>query len=158
MSKKYHKIIYGLAALALVLLIIIASTARGNNSQTEMRAQAIQIEPGIYVFVSFSMNDQSLRAYFAEAQHFGATLVMNGLVGDKHARNRFAETKAKIEKARINIDINPNLFEQLSIKQVPAIAVVNSDKTIKKISGHISLSKALELMDISTKKQEKKKE
>lgn len=108
----------------------------------------IQIEPGIYVLVSFSLNDQSLRSYFIEAQHYGATLVMNGLAGEKLGRNRFAETKAKIEKARINVDINPNLFKQFNIKQVPAIVVVNSDKTIKKVAGHITLQKALEIMDI----------
>jgi conjugal transfer pilus assembly protein TrbC len=108
----------------------------------------IQIEPGIYVLVSFSLNDQSLRSYFIEAQHYGATLVMNGLAGEKLGRNRFAETKAKIEKARINVDINPNLFKQFNIKQVPAIVVVNSDKTIKKVAGHITLQKALEIMDV----------
>jgi type-F conjugative transfer system pilin assembly protein TrbC len=153
MNKNYNKIIYQLAAIALVLLVIIASSARANVTGK----QAIEIEPGIYVFVSFSMNDQSLRSYFMEAQHYGAKLVMNGLAGDKHARNRFAETTAKMEKARINVDINPNLFEYFNIKQVPAIIVVNSDKSTKKVSGHISLSKALEIMDVSFTKSGKDK-
>jgi len=153
MNKKYNKIIYRLAAIALALLIIIASSARAN----QIPKQAIEIEPGIYVFVSFSMHDQSLRSYFIEARNCGAKLVMNGLVGDMHGRNRFAETTAKMEKARINVDINPNLFEYFTIKQVPAIVVVNSDKSIKKISGHISLHKALEIMDIPLTKSGQEK-
>jgi conjugal transfer pilus assembly protein TrbC len=156
MNKKCNKTIYRLvilASLALGLLIIFTSSARAN----QLNKQAIEIEPGIYVFVSFSMNDQSLRAYFAEAQAHGAKLVMNGLVGDKNARNRFGATKEKMEKVRINVDINPNLFELLAIKQVPVIAVVTPDQTIKKISGHISLQKALELMDVPAATQGEKK-
>ena len=116
----------------------------------------IEIEPGIYVLVSFSLNDQSLRNYFIESQHYGAKLVMRGLAGEEQGRNRFAETKAKIEKARINVDINPNLFEQFNVQQVPAIVVVGNDKAIKKVSGHITLEKALEIMNIPRKTQEVK--
>jgi conjugal transfer pilus assembly protein TrbC len=152
MQKKYNKIMYAITALALGLLIILASSAKAEN----MQKPELQIEPGIYVFVSFSINDQSLRSYFIEAQHYGAKLVMNGLSGQKHSRNRFGITRAKMEKARINVDINPNLFEQLGIKQVPAIAVVSADKTIKKISGHITLQKALEIMEIPLKQKEAK--
>lgn len=152
MQKKYNKIMYAITALTLGLLIILASSAKAEN----MRKPELQIEPGIYVFVSFSINDQSLRSYFLEAQHHGAKLVMNGLAGDKRSRNRFAITRAKMEKARINVDINPNLFEQLGIKQVPAIAVVSADGTIKKISGHITLQKALEIMEIPLKQKEAK--
>lgn len=133
-----------------VLIMLVTSSASVNASKPEL-----QIEPGIYVFVSFSMNDESLRSYFIEANHYGAKLVLRGLVGEKHSRNRFADTKAKINKARIIVDINPNLFEHLGIKQVPAIAVVNTDRSIKKISGHITLQKALELMDVSISKDKR---
>ena len=107
-----------------------------------------RIKNCLYVFVSFSINDESLRSYFNEANSYGAKLVMRGLVGEKVKRNRFAETKARMEKARINVDLDPNLFEQFGIKQVPAVVFVNSDKSIKKISGHITLKKALEIIDV----------
>ena len=106
-----------------------------------------QIELGTYVFVSFSMNDESLRSYFREATHYNAKLVMRGLVGGSSERNRFALTKEKMEKARINVDINPVLFEQLNVSHVPAIVTVSKEGKIKKVSGHISLEKALEIMD-----------
>ena len=81
---------------------------------------------------------------------------MRGLAGAEQGRNRFIETKAKIEKARINVDTNPNLFEQFDIQQVPAIVVVDADKIIKKVSGHITLEKALEIMNIPRKQKEVK--
>ena len=56
MQKKYNKIMYAITTLALGLLIILASSARAEN----MQKPELQIEPGIYVFVSFSINDHSL--------------------------------------------------------------------------------------------------
>jgi type-F conjugative transfer system pilin assembly protein TrbC len=138
------KVIYTILAIIILALIMLAAPSISGASARDK----IQIEPGIYVFVSFSMNDASLRSYFNEANCYGAKLVMNGLAGDKHSRNRFSITRAKIQKARINVDINPNLFKQFGIKQVPAVVVVDSDKTIRKISGHIALAKALEIMNI----------
>lgn len=164
MSKKYNKLIYQITAIALILLLVISSAARGEESRSnesrgkelrgnelgsnELSKQASQIEAGTYILVSFSMNNQSLRNYFLEAQKHGAILVMQGLSGEKHSRNRFAETKAKTEKAKINIEINPTIFEQLNVKQVPVIAVVNGAGRARKVSGHITLEKALEIMEI----------
>jgi len=138
-----------LKILAVALLITGSSTASAtglDNSSSSFPVQEAQIEPGIYVFVSFSMNDTSLRSYFKEASKYKARLIMNGLVKENNgSNNRFANTKAKMEKAKINVEINPNLFELLNIKEVPAIAVVTR-AGIKKISGHIEIRKALEMM------------
>ena len=142
MKKMFKKTLFQISAL-MILAIATSCSSLANPKQE------IPIEPGIYVLVSFSINDESLRSYFNDANHYGAKLVMRGLVGEKFGRNRFAETKTKLEKVGINIDINPNLFKQFGIKQVPAVVVVNSDKTIKKISGHIHLRKALEIMEVN---------
>ena len=142
MGSKINKKIY----LILSALIVLACSALADEAKNQNKMSQNKIEAGTYVFVSFSMNDESLRSYFVEAEKHGAKLVIIGLFGDKKSRNRFAQTKAKMEQLRINVEINPNLFEQLNIKQVPVIAVVNKSGGIKKISGHISLSKALEIM------------
>lgn len=129
----------------IVLLVTHISSVHANTGQEQKN----KIEPGIYVFVSFSMNDESLRSYYMEAEHYGAKLVMRGLAGEKNSRNRFATTQARLEKARINIDINPTLFEELNIKQVPFIVIIGKNGSAKKIGGHISLKKAIELMEES---------
>ena len=127
------------------------------NQEQQKAQQSAQLEEGIYVLVSFSMNDAALRKYFIEAQSVGAKLILRGLVGQRGDRNRFATTKARIERARINVEINPNLFEHLNAKHVPVIAVVAKDKKhgkiVKQISGHISLQKALEMMEVDVKQK-----
>ena len=133
------------------MIIALISSAQADEPTNQNNLNQNKIEAGTYVFVSFSMNDESLRSYFIEAEKHGAKLVVIGLIGDKKSRNRFAEMKAKVEQAKINVEINPNLFEQLNIKQVPVIAFVNKSGSVKKISGHISLSKALEIMQTERK-------
>ncbi len=120
-------IMQNLRALLLLSLIVL------NN--TNVLAQT-------YIFVSFSMPDEALKSYYAEAQKVGAILVMRGLVN-----NSFLETKAKVDKMAISFNIDPNLFEQYQIKQVPVIIIDDGQGFVKKLTGHVPCSKALEMME-----------
>ena len=95
----------------------------------------------LYVFVSLSMPDSALQTYYSEAEMLGATLVMRGL-----HHNSFPETKTKAESLKISWDIDPDLFEQYGISEVPVIVRVASGSA-KKVAGHIPLAEALTLMD-----------
>lgn len=149
MNKKYNRIIS--TFFTIVLLQIFMS----NACASVPAGKAEKPQAGIYIFVSFTMNDKSLESYFREAQSCGAKLVMRGLAKDAEGQGSFAVTRSRVKKAKINVDINPHLFEQLGIKHVPVIAVVDKEGAIKKISGHISLEKALELMEVKTAVREK---
>lgn len=119
--------------ITILILLIIASGSRADA------------ENKIYIFVSLSMPDSALQAYYSEAERLGATLVMRGL-----HHNSFPETKTKAESLKISWDIDPDLFEQYGISEVPVIVRVASGTT-KKVAGHISLSEALVIMDDKTK-------
>jgi conjugal transfer pilus assembly protein TrbC len=93
-----------------------------------------------YIFVSFSMPDEALKAYYKEAEELQATLVIRGLVN-----NNFLETRQKALELSINFNIDPELFENYSIKSVPVIIEDDEFTGIKKVSGHIPLKDALEL-------------
>ena len=149
MSRKYNKIISILIILAVGILILVIHASRANQlaERTASKMQLPEIQ-STYIFVSFSMNKASLRNYFQEAERYGAILVIRGLVGDKNERNRFVETRNKAIETKINFDINPNLFQQLNIKRVPTMAVIAEDGTVRKVSGHITLEKALEIMQV----------
>lgn len=140
----------------LIYFLILPLESFAQNNQLEFskiqtqQLQSSQIEQGIYIFVSFSMNDSSIRKYFIDGQKYGAKLVLRGLVNED-GKNKFASTKAKLEKVKVNADINPVLFKELDINHVPVIAVIDEDGKIKKITGHILLDKALELMEIDQK-------
>lgn len=93
-----------------------------------------------YIFVSFSMPDEALKAYYKEAEGLQATLVIRGLVN-----NNFLETRQKALELSINFNIDPELFENYSVKSVPVIIEDDEFTGIKKVSGHIPLAAALEL-------------
>lgn len=101
-------------------------------------------ETQTYIFVSFSMNDEALKSYYAEAQKHKAILVMRGLKD-----NSFQVTKDKTMKLGISFNIDPNLFEQYQIMTVPVI-LYSDDKQleVKRITGHIPLKDALEIMEV----------
>ncbi|WP_375318654.1 type-F conjugative transfer system pilin assembly protein TrbC [Candidatus Tisiphia endosymbiont of Oplodontha viridula] len=115
--------------------LILISLLLLNNTEVLAQSQ-------IYIFVSFSMNDQALKSYYLEAQKIGAILVMRGLKD-----NSFFETKVKVDKLAINFNIDSNLFEQYQITSVPAIIVDDGQGRIKKLTGHIALLKAMEIME-----------
>ena len=61
-----------------------------------------------YVFVSYSMPDNALKAYFKEAQELGATLVMRGLKDDS-----FILSSTKSQELGITYDITNKLHIKL---------------------------------------------
>jgi conjugal transfer pilus assembly protein TrbC len=103
----------------------------------------------ILIFVSFSMPDKALQDYYLSAQKYKARLIIRGL-----KNNSFQETQKKIKDLRINIDIDPNLFAEYQISKVPTIVVVEQERA-KKVTGHISLAKALEVMEYNAKSNSK---
>jgi len=92
-----------------------------------------------FIFVSHSMNDEALKAYFKEAMANDAILVMRGLVN-----NSFIDTKVKCEELQISYEINPVLFDLFKIEIVPVI-IHQDGEIIKKVTGHISLKDAFEI-------------
>ncbi len=94
-----------------------------------------------YVFVSFSLNDEALKAYYIEAEKIGAILVMRGLIDDS-----FTTTKAKLDELKIAYVIDPELFDKYNINQVPTI-VQDNGEAIKKIIGHIPLWDAIRIFN-----------
>ena len=130
MNYKKRKIVL----LILMLIFCSASSYAGGK-----------LNPGKYILVSFSMNDQALKDYFIEAEQHGAVLVFRGLISDGKGGS-FALTGKKFESLKINGDINPLIFDELAIGQVPAIVVVRKDGRIKKLAGHVPLLLALQKM------------
>lgn len=97
-------------------------------------------EPKLYIFVSFSMPDKTLKDLQKSSERIGGHLVVNGLYKDS-----FIETQKRIQDLGINVDINPNLFDDHKVNHVPTFIYENSNtKEIDRISGNISLEFAIE--------------
>ena len=80
------------------------------------------------VFVSFSMPEESLRAWVIQAHQFGANVYLRGLVD-----NSFPKTAEKIksilkESDQGGFSIHPMLFREEGIKVVPTVVVRYQDR------------------------------
>lgn len=88
--------------------------------------QAVPPEPELFIFVSNSMPEQSLRQWASQADKAGGTLVLRGFIDDspKKTIERVIELFGQNESSGFSID--PERFEQLAINTVPAVAIVLS--------------------------------
>ncbi len=131
---------FNLKTIILTSLLILGSI-NVLAEQEKLLQKIIQPKTQIYIFVSFSMADAALNSYFIEAEQVGAKLVMRGL-----KNNSFLETKAKADEIAISFDIDPNLFEKYQITSVPVAVIDNNQGQVKKLTGHIGLNDALQIM------------
>ncbi len=83
--------------------------------------------PQLYVMVSLSVPEQSLRLWSEQANKLGANLVLRGLVDNsiqkttEKAQELFGET----EQGGFSID--PELFQTFEIEKVPAVVLVTKE-------------------------------
>jgi type-F conjugative transfer system pilin assembly protein TrbC len=116
------------------------STCRDSDFLKEIKPEKLKEkgkEQKLLVFVSSSMSDESLRALFLQAQSMRVSLVFRGLI-----ENSFQQTKAFFERAKINGEIDPTLFEEYKITHVPTFVLIEGDKH-DSVQGNISLEEAL---------------
>lgn len=96
---------------------------------------------GLIVFVSFSMPKELLWDYHQQIRQYGGRMVIRGLLG-----NSFKKTIAKMkldENRALTLDINPKLFEEYGVKQVPTI-VISNNQYFDKFTGSVSILHALD--------------
>lgn len=94
----------------------------------------------LLIFVSGSMPIASLKALFQQAQSVGGKLIFRGLI-----ENSFQKTKVFFEEHKLNVEIDPRLFEEHQVKQVPTFILKDKDLT-DRVEGNISVHAALEMM------------
>lgn len=109
-------------------------------------------EGSILIFVSFSMPNESIKGWINDAEKIHAPVLIRGLVN-----NSFKETTKKMivlsEDNHGGVQLDPQLFKALDIKQVPAVVVTKNIQcvttktcggTYDVVSGDVHLEYALE--------------
>lgn len=91
----------------------------------------------LIIFVSSNMPPASLKALFWQAQSLGIPLVFRGLI-----ENSFIKTKSFFEEQQINGEIDPVLFEEYRISEVPTF-VMRDGNAFDLLQGNISLQDVL---------------
>jgi len=103
------------------------------------------MEPKIYVFMSFSLPEETWLTLSTELKRYSAVFVVSGLPNDSFPElaKRLAQLKRKGMSTAVLVD--PNLFKQFQIENSPTFVFTDGIK-VHKISGNISLEYALEYM------------
>ncbi len=101
-------------------------------------------DPGLFVFISFSIPRESWKALSLELERAGGVFILNGI-----PKGSFPEFVAEVEWLRkigvgAPIQIDPLAFLKYSIESVPAI-VLSDGQLFDKVEGNIPLRTALDL-------------
>jgi type-F conjugative transfer system pilin assembly protein TrbC len=92
----------------------------------------------LFIFVSASMPQQSIKVLAQQAQKIGAHLVFRGLVG-----GNFPSTQSYMRELGVIAEIDPPKFDDYHVTVVPTF-ILTRNKVSDRISGHVSLFEALD--------------
>lgn len=82
----------------------------------------------IFILLSFSMPEESLRSVMVEADRFGVPIVMRGFVkNDAYATQTAIQRVFKNDAESIGFNIDPTIFTRFNVTSVPQLIVVNDD-------------------------------
>ena len=124
------------------------------RSPAEADASPADGGTGLFYFFSFSMPPATLRAVAEETAAAGGVMVLRGLAGGD-LRETVLLISGVVGKTGAQIWIEPSLFECLGVAAVPQLALVSGfsegedcgGADYVKISGDVSVSRALEIME-----------
>ncbi len=126
--KRFFKLKMILKMLGLLMAyctIMMAQAASIVNPFLTMNSQnaVAHVTPGqVLILISFSMPLTSLQQWCDQAQKIQAPLVLRGLVRDSFTETQKA-VKAMTEHCQGGVVIDPRLFNQYQVTQVPAVIV-----------------------------------
>lgn len=105
---------------------------RGSAATAGMEA----LKPTLLVFISFAMPMPTLERLVAQAQAFGATVLLRGLVN-----NSLLETAKRcqvlIGQRQVTIQIDPQSFERFSIAQTPTFVLLKPGHALASSLGEV---------------------
>ncbi|MBF0367537.1 MAG: type-F conjugative transfer system pilin assembly protein TrbC [Oligoflexia bacterium] len=109
----------------------------GNSVETTRK-----VDRSPLIFVSLSMPQEELKLLLHEANRVGSAIVLRGFYKD------LKSTLAKIKELKLEegFMIDPTLFNQYAIKQVPAFIIPVDNDHYLKASGSVSLKYFLDLV------------
>ena len=119
--------------------------------------------PQLYVFVSFSMPEITLKRLLTQASQIEASLILRGLIDDDmgKTKTRIAQLLEADENGHTRIQvgfaIDPTLFERFDIQQVPSFVLTDTpaprctdagceEVSFARLSGDTTLEYALQTM------------
>ncbi len=107
--------------------IDLGAIARGYEAmgKPEPGAAAINREPTLLVFVSFSMPDATLSRLVDQAARARATLVLRGLVEDSLSKT-VSRVQDLVGQRRVSFQIDPQAFDRFAVEATPTFVLLKA--------------------------------
>ena len=109
----------------------------GQQCGTRLESNQTDTKNKYLIFVSFSMPKESLKSLYFDSKNQSAILVMRGLKDLS-----FKKTASELQALKIAIQIDPNLFKEYQVTQVPTIVSLLEHNNFNAISGNVSFEYA----------------
>lgn len=136
---------------------IEALARRLDTEVTHGQAPQMNNAPALFAFVSFSMPKASLDRLVADAETYGAVLVLRGLV-DHDLKKTARAAQALIGSRKVGWIIDPQAFKRFAVDSVPSYVLVRAqalphacalhqcydDGDFAKLSGDVTTRYALD--------------
>ena len=138
-----------LSRLAFILLsFVMLSIVHIGKAEEELTSKIISRNEQIIVFVSFSMPEPALKSWLLDAQKVGALVVTRGLINNSFKETLQAFAKLIGGNTSVGIQIDPELFRDYGIDQVPAVVVTqnSASKSFDVIQGNTTMRYALQML------------
>lgn len=127
-----------------------------NKNQLIQATRHSPYESGVIIFVSFSMPEQSLKAWIEQAKLIKAPLVVRGLID-----NSFKKTIQKLKELGGGVQLDPIAFKRFQIKSVPSVVILSSSAKAETpqydlVAGDVPLEEVLKFVEkngVKTKEQ-----
>ncbi|MDD5332878.1 MAG: type-F conjugative transfer system pilin assembly protein TrbC [Rhodoferax sp.] len=142
-------------------LIDLEALAKGYSAQSDAMAQAqgLATGPGLFVFISLSMPQATLRRLVDQAARAQASVFIRGLAGGS-LRTTVAQVQGLIGQRQVAVQIDPQAFDRFDIERVPSFVLVRDGtrpvscasglcappEGFLRTTGDVSLDYALEYM------------
>lgn len=104
-----------------------------------LKSQEVEkLSTQLFIFVSASMPQQSIKVLGQQAQKIGAHLVFRGLVCET-----FSKMQSYMKELGIAAEIDPPKFDDYTVTIVPTF-ILTRNNVSDRISGHVSIFEALD--------------
>jgi len=114
--------------------------------------QPIAKDADLFIFVSFSLPKETLKALAREAKTHQGVLVIRGLM-----EKSFVKTAAFLQELKVEMVLDPTLFKEYDVQVVPTF-VRKHKNAFMRLCGHVSLAYALSKFKEETDKEESDEE
>lgn len=104
----------------------------GQQCDTRLESNQTDTKNKYLIFVSFSMPKESLKSLYFDSKNQNAILVMRGLKDLS-----FKKTASELQALKIAVQIDPNLFKEYQVTQVPTIVSLSEHNNFNAISGNV---------------------